>query len=317
MKPDFSFAILADSRGRNTQINKEVFGKLLNNIKKSHNIDFILFGGDMILGRSTSGVDADTQFILDKLTEWNNFVKNIFSRNSLKGFLFSAIGNHDVSNSQSVEESESAFNKAYHYLPSSANGMEMLKGYGKTVYYFDHLNSRFIVLNTRMKNIDNEQVLYGILKPQQDWLEEVLKNSNKIHNFVMFHYPAFGTEKINSLNEKQCKAVWKILDKYKVNAVYVGHEHLYNRRIITNAFFSDEDVLNNEIHQITSGGAGAPLKFAGSNIRNIALGPLSVYNYGIINVYGKMVVSEIYDINGSSIDYFTYNSAKAVNIKGK
>ena len=113
----------------------------------------------------------------------------------------------------------------------------MLKGYGKTVYYFDHLNSRFIVLNTRMKNIDNEQVLYGILKPQQDWLEEVLKNSNKTHNFVMFHWPAFGTDEINSLNEKQRKAVWKILDKYKVTAVYCGHEHLYNRRIITNAFF--------------------------------------------------------------------------------
>lgn len=309
MEPDFSFAVLGDSRGRNTQINKEVFGKLLNDIKKFHNPDFILFGGDMILGRSTKGVDVDTQFILEKLTEWNDFTKNIFSICSLKGFLYPAIGNHDVSNSQSVKESESAFNSAYHYLPSNANGMEMLKGYGKTVYYFDHLNSRFIVLNTRMKNIDNEQVLYGILKPQQDWLEEVLKNSNKTHNFVMFHWPAFGTEEINSLSENQRKAVWKILDKYKVTAVYVGHEHLYNRRIITNAFFPGEDVLKNEIPQVTSGGSGAPLEFAGDNIRNIALGPLSVFNYGIVEVYGKLVVSKIYDINASCIDYFTYNSA--------
>ena len=113
MEPDFRFAILGDSRGRNTQINKEVLGKLLSNIRKFHNPNFILFGGDMILGRSTKDVDVDTQFILDKLTEWNDFTKNIFSRCSLKGFLYPAIGNHDVSNSQSVEESESAFNKAY------------------------------------------------------------------------------------------------------------------------------------------------------------------------------------------------------------
>ena len=86
-------------------------------------------------------------------------MKNIFSVPSLKDFLYPAIGNHDVSNSHSVKESESAFNKAYHYLPSSANGMEMIRGYGKTVYYFDYLNSRFIVLNTRKHRLN---LHYGI-----------------------------------------------------------------------------------------------------------------------------------------------------------
>ena len=145
--------------------------------------------------------------------------------NNLKGFLYPAIGNHDVSNSQLVEESESAFNKAFNYLPSGQNGMEMLKGYGKTVYYFDHFNSQFIVLNTRMKNIDNEQVLYGILKPQQDWLEEVLKSSNKTHNFVMLHWPAFGTDEINSLNEKQRKA--PTLSKYVMSYSYKNMHFLF------------------------------------------------------------------------------------------
>lgn len=315
MEPDFRFAVLGDSRGRVTQINKEVFSKILNNIKEFHNPEFILFGGDMILGSSTPGVNTDTEFIFEKLTEWKHLVKNIFSKDSLKGFLYPAIGNHDVSNSESEEESESAFNKTFHYLPGGPTGVEMLKGYGKTVYYFDHLNCRFIVLNTRMKNIDSTQVLYGILKTQQDWLEDVLKHSNKTHNFVMFHVPAFGTEEINSIPEKQRKAVWKILDKYKVTAVYVGHEHLYNRKIITNVFFPDEDILNNEIPQVTTGGAGAPLELSGSSIRNIASGPLSIFNYGIVDIYGTSVVSKIYDINESCIDCFTYDSSKVANFR--
>jgi len=145
---NFRFAVLGDSRGRTSQINKEVFGRLLNNINKIHHPKFILFGGDMILGRSTKGVNTDTQFIFDKLTEWKNFVKDIFPQVNLKRFLYPAIGNHDVSNAQIVQESERAFNEVFNYLPSGTNGIEMLKGYGKTVYYFDYANSRFIVLNT-------------------------------------------------------------------------------------------------------------------------------------------------------------------------
>lgn len=310
MESNFKFAILGDSRGINTQINKEVFIKQLSNIKKFHNPEFILFGGDMILGRSTSKVNVNTQFILDNLTEWKNIVKTVFCKDNLKGFVYPAIGNHDVSNSQSIEESESAFNQAFNYLPSNLNSEEMLKGYGKTVYYFDYLNSRFIVLNTRMKNIDNEQVLYGILEPERQWLEQVLKNSTKTHNFVMFHWPVFGTDEINSLSEEQQKTVWRIFDKYNVTAVYTGHEHLYNRRIVTNAFFPGEDVLNNEIPQITTGGAGAPLEFAGGNLKNIILGPVSVFNYGIVDICGDLVVSKIYDINTSCIDCFTFDSKK-------
>ena len=67
MDQGFRFGILGDSRGRNTQINKDSFGKQLNNIKKFHGPD--------------------------KLTEWNNFVKNIFSGYSLRGFLYPANGN--------------------------------------------------------------------------------------------------------------------------------------------------------------------------------------------------------------------------------
>jgi hypothetical protein len=104
--------------------------------------------------------------------------------------------------------------------------------------------------------------------------------------------------------------------KYNVTAIYVGHEHLYNRKIITNAFFASEgiQVLNNEIPQITSGGAGAPLELAGGNIRNIALGPLSMFNYTIVDICGSVVISKVYDINESCIDCFTYDSAKTANL---
>ncbi len=78
MSPNFKFAVLGDSRGtkaQSIQINKPVLGKLLHDIKKYHNPDFILFGGDMILGRATLNVDANTSFIFSNLLEWEMFVK--------------------------------------------------------------------------------------------------------------------------------------------------------------------------------------------------------------------------------------------------
>lgn len=306
---NFRFVVLGDSRGTTNQINEVVFRKLLNNIKKYHYPNFILFGGDMILGRSTSPKDVTptTEFIFDNLTLWKNIVRAVFPEIPVHRFLYPSIGNHDVSKSQSIEESERAFNQVFDYLP------EMLPGYGRTVYYFDYGNARFIVLNARMKNKETDTILYGILESQQKWLENVLKKSKKTHNFVMFHWPAFATDEINSLDKDQRKALWQIIDKYNVTAVYVGHEHQYNRRIVNNAFFFDEtsQVLNNEILQITLGGAGAPLEPAGNNRINIASGPLSVFNYMVVDIAENLVISKVYDINENCIDSFTHDSAKS------
>lgn len=311
MDSSFKFAVLGDSRGKTTQINKDVLGKLLYNIKTFHNPEFILFAGDMILGRTTSRIDPtvnpDTKFILSNLIDWKSFAKEALNVPSLRNYLFPVIGNHDYSNSKSFSESMEAFNLAFSYLPSHCNH-EFLPGYGKTVYYFDYGTCRFILLNTVFLNDQqiDKQILYGIDKKQQDLLESVLKNSYKQNNFVLLHCPIFGTkEAYYSLPEDQRLSLFKIFNKYNVTAIYAGHEHSYYRRFITNVFFSDDETLNTQVTQVTSGGGGAPLKTPGPLTLNIIKGPLCIYEYGIIEVCNKAVISKFYDINGNCFDSFS------------
>lgn len=313
MIPHFKFAVLGDSRGpkdQSIQINKPVLGKLLHDIKKYHNPDFLLFTGDMILGRATLNVDANTAFIFSNLLKWQMFVKKSLSTNSLNGYVFTAIGNHDYSNCNDLEESMQGFNKAFYYLPSNPNNQDMLAGYGKTVYYFDYYNSRFIVLNTVFTssssgNPEDKQNLLGITPEQVIWLESILSTSKKENNFIFFHSPIIGTyNDYYSLPYDQQEALFRIFNKYRISEVYCGHEHNYNRRFITNIFFKDDYALNKSIIQTTSGGAGAPFEIPGDNKLNIVNGPACIYEYGIVEVFDTLVKSTFYDINGTCIDSF-------------
>ncbi|WP_455810136.1 metallophosphoesterase family protein [Clostridium butyricum] len=316
MSPNFKFAVLGDSRGtkaQSIQINKPVLGKLLHDIKKYHNPDFILFGGDMILGRATLNVDANTSFIFSNLLEWEMFVKKALGVNSLKDYVFPAIGNHDYSNSDNFKESIKAFNKAFYYLPSNSCNEDMLDGYGKTVYYFDYYNSRFIVLNTVFKSSssgdpEDKQQLIGITPEQLNWLENTLSSSNSTNNFILLHCPIIGTYKdYYSLPFDQQEALFRIFNNYRIAGVYAGHEHSYNRRFITNVFFKADYALNKSIIQITSGGGGAPFEIPGDNRLNIVTGPACIYEYGIIEVFDTLVKSAFYDTNGTCVDSFIYS----------
>lgn len=319
LNSDFKFAVLGDSRGKTDQINKDVLGNLLYHIRCLHNPKFILFGGDMILGRFTPNVDANSQFIFLNLMEWQSFVKKALGVTSLKNYVFPVIGNHDYSNENNFKNTIEAFNKAFPYLPSGANGKEMLEDYGKTVYYFDYDNCRFIMLNAVFENIYNGstltgQKLVGINNKQMAWLEEVLKNSRKPLNFVMLHCPIIGTyNDYYSLPLDQQEALFKLFNKYHVTSVYVGHEHSYYRRLITNVFFPSDYELSKEIIQITSGCGGAPFRTPGDNKLNIVNSPLCVYEYGIVEVCGTKVINKFYDINGILIDIFAYDTRHTWN----
>lgn len=307
---NFKFAVLGDSRGdsHSNEIDKAVLGKIFHDIKKYHDPAFFLFAGDMIYGRN------DTASVQRNLIDWREFVARTLGVPTLKDYVYTAIGNHDFSN-DIFPQNATAFNNAFSYLPSGPCGEEFLLTYGKTVYYFDYGNSRFIFLNTIFQKAKNpvpghSQDLIGITEDQQQWLESVLESGHKTNNFVMFHCPIFGTNKgeYYSLPASQQTALFKIFNKYNVAAVYVGHEHQYNRRFINNFFFPTLPDLKGQILQVTSGAAGAPFETLGKLRDNITVGPLAVYNYGIIEVCGGKITSTIYDLNGTCIDSFVYYS---------
>ncbi|WP_248925475.1 metallophosphoesterase family protein [Paenibacillus hamazuiensis] len=272
----FRFVVMGDSRGSGDAIAEATLRKLLGKVKElSPQPAFLLFTGDQVRGSSVNS----------ELTEWKRIVSDYFPLN----VVYPALGNHDYD--------EKVFSKQFDYLPS-----DQLAGYGRTVYYFDHGDSRFIVLNSNRQDAKRKFIVDGA---QRDWLEKLLQTGDKKHIFVSFHIPAYpGSSHFgNSLdaNPGERDALWAILDKYNVSAVFVGHEHNYSRREVDSSFYA---AFRNKVPQLTIGGAGAPLYTAVKDKKNVVVGPKPVYHYMIVDVMPDKTQFSVYDINNNQIDSF-------------
>jgi hypothetical protein len=275
----FRFVVMGDSQGDSidNQINERRFRQLLEGIKgSSTGSSFMLFAGDMVWGEGN---------IKRPLARWKDIVDDYYPIKKV----YPAMGNH--------EHDETAFSSAFSYLPNN-----QLPGYQRTVYYFDYGNSRFIVLNTDRTDVKHRYILAD---EQLAWLEKTLKASRKTHNFVMMHVPAYpiGSHYRESLdaNPKQRDAFWQLVDDYAVTAVFNGHEHNYNRRVVDDSFGN----YRNETLQLTLGGAGGELSRSMRDDKNVVVGPDAVYHYMFVDVKGDTANFTVYDINDKEIDSFT------------
>lgn len=277
----FRFVVMGDSRGNVKGTNEAVLRNLLQKVKGLSPVPgFILFTGDMVTG----GANLDSQ-----LETWKDLVDDYFPMTSV----YPALGNH--------EHNEPIFSGAFSSLPK-----ESLAGYGKTVYSFDYENARFITLNSDRQNKDSR---YVIDENQRNWLEQQLKSSGNKQVFVQFHMPAYpvGAHLGSSLDGDPASrdALWALLDRYRVTAVFVGHEHNYNRRLVDSSFDGNGHHFGHAIYQLTLGGAGAPLYSESQDSRQVVAGPKVSYHYMIVDVAGKRVSFKAYDLQQNEIDSFT------------
>jgi hypothetical protein len=247
---NFRFIVMGDSRGKSFGINEFTFRSLLESTKHlSPQPNFLLFLGDMVMG----GAKLDRE-----LKSWKSIVCDYYHINQI----VPSIGNH--------EDNETIFSNEFNYLPN-----EQLPGYHRTAYCFDYCNARFIILNSVRRNAKNN---YVIDINQVIWLENLLKNNRQVHSFVAFHVPAYPTghhygESLDSVPDMR-DALWPIIDKYNVTAVLAAHEHNYSHRIIDNSFSCGSYTFKNQIHQIITGGAGAPLNSRVKDLKKLLKGHL-------------------------------------------
>ena len=277
----FRFVVMGDSRGNAKGTNEAVLRNLMQKVKGLSPVpSFILFTGDMVTG----GTNLDSQ-----LETWKDLVDDYFPMTSV----YPALGNH--------EHNEKMFSDVFPNLPK-----ESLTGYGKTVYSFDYGNARFITLNSDRQNKDNR---YVIDENQRNWLEQQLKSSGDKHVFVQFHMPAYpvGAHLGSSLDGDPASrdALWALLDRYRVTAVFVGHEHNYNRRLVDSSFDGNGYHFGHAIYQLTLGGAGAPLYSESQDSKQVVAGPKASYHYMIVDVAGKRATFKAYDLQQNEIDSFT------------
>jgi len=207
---------------------------------------------------------------------------------------YPVMGNHDRVN-VSGEAADSLWQEVFN-LP--ANGPQ---GFSELAYSFNKGNSHFIVLNSS-KPINNL-----INSAQRDWLEQDLAlNRKKKHKFIFFHAPAYPASLHigSSLDAYPAErdALWEILDRHKVSAVFVGHEHFFNRRLINSSVYSG---AANSIYQFTVGRTDVTESYP------VPQSGMSEYyslekSFAIVNAKKKSVKIDLYSTSGNLLHSFRY-----------
>ncbi|HBA59423.1 MAG TPA: hypothetical protein DCZ92_01095 [Elusimicrobia bacterium] len=271
-KPYFSFLALGDS-GSGTEEQLQVAEKMA-----AYKPDFVLHLGDMI----ESGLDTDAD------EEYFKPYAPLLSRAPF----FLTLGNHDYGRDYKKEEGK-GFLKTnfapFHSVP--------LTGMPPHYYFFDVGDARFFVLDAN--------AFYGAkfapaLTPgskQYKWLEHFLSKTTRAWKFVAVHEPLYSTG-AHGVIEAQLTALEPLFLKYKVDLVFHGHNHNYERTKPVSGGLPDEE---KGIIYLTFGGGGSPLYIQRRN-EDWSDKFLPVYNFGYFEVNGKNLKLTVYDKDGQPID---------------
>jgi len=246
----FSFVVIGDNRSGD-----EIYKKLAI-MTTALRPDFVVNTGDMI---QTPGEKKD----------WAKFWD---LSKVITAPYFLTVGNHDVN--PLVPFSEKIYK-------------EQVDQPGNELYYsFTAGNSLFIVLDSFIED-EAKMITGGQLK----WLEGVLAGSDKRHKFVFLHHPLF-TEPRKGHHSGACLDQYPeqrdkleaLFVKAKVDAVYAGHEHFYQRKTVDG------------ITHVITGGGGAPTYTKEEDG--------GFYHFVHVTVDGDKVSAEVIDGNGKVRDTF-------------
>jgi 3',5'-cyclic AMP phosphodiesterase CpdA len=280
--PDNSltFAILGDTQYFTPGNSKGNFQKAVAQITKQ-NPDLVLQMGDLIRGCEGKSEDARDY------ANWKNTLGVLASKT------YAVQGNHDrVDN---VDKCDRFWTDTFSF---PTNGPE---GFAEFAYSLDLKNSHLVFLDS------NKPDAHQINSTQRDWLEKDLAANKKENIFVVFHEPAYPVsdkaKESLDVDPSQRNALWEILDRHNVTAVFSGHEHIVSRRKITSQVSS---VAKNSIYQFVFGNTDSfdhVLPAAGvAEYANQGQG-----RYGLVKVNGKEITVEVYDPNGKLLNSFTFS----------
>jgi len=263
----FSFAILGDTQyfkpGKGGGYPTAVY-----NIKKM-NPDIVFALGDLV-----SSCDGGSE-CEGKYTAWKNVLGSLASKT------YPAQGNHDRTGK---EKADAVWEKVFSYLPG--NGPQ---GFIKFAYSFDFENSHFVVLDS------DKPKEFLINETQRSWLDKDLSGATKENIFVFFHEPAYPTNsKIGEsldTNPKDRDALWNIFVKYKVSAVFSGHEHIQSRRKVDGIYQFVFGNTNSFDHLAPKAGT-AEYYYIGQA-------------FGMVEANGTEITVKTYSVQGKLLNSFT------------
>ncbi len=254
LPPKFSFIVLGDNRAGDPACDA-VYQKLIA-AAMGRNPGLIVNTGDEI--NKPGSVE-----------DWKRFQE---LSKSVTVPYFLTVGNHDIH--PEVAGSDDVYRSQVD-LP------------GNELYYsFIAGDSLFVVLDSYVRGEEKK-----IAGEQYAWLEKVLGASTQEHIFVFVHAPLYpeagkGKHHGNSLDryKDERDRLHRLFVKYRVAAVFAGHEHLYLRKKVDGVLY------------IITGGGGAPLYADALNG--------GFHHYVRMTVDGNKVSGEVVDVQGKVRDRF-------------
>jgi hypothetical protein len=235
-EPPWKFIIVGDSRSNSADdgngVNIPILTEIVDEIV-SHNVDFVLFSGDLVLG----GVD---QALLEtELLTWRGVMQPVYDANIA---LYPVRGNHDVGNPAGTTAWNNVFSGDY-ALPANGPPNEVNLTYSVT-----HKNAFILALDHYVTQS----------RVNQTWVDAQLAANTQPHIIAFAHEPAFKVDHDDCMDDYPTErdTFWQSLQDTGARIYACGHDHFYDHALIDN---NDADPTN-DIHQYVAGTAGAPLR---------------------------------------------------------
>jgi 3',5'-cyclic AMP phosphodiesterase CpdA len=215
------------------------------------------------------------------------------------------LGNHEVSGSSDKTGKEN-------YEIGEKNFSDFF-GLQDPVYSFTYGNAKFIALD--WDKVSNSPEKFA-------WLENELKDAQGKHIFIFKHRPYYtvGSKGYNDVEGKTTE-VTKLFTKYKVTAVFSGHDHIYHRtkRDGVNYIISagagasiynlkrEKDAIDGDVYYGRFQKENPQFKYISDEIGEVTFNE-AMYYVVSVKVDGTSILIEMIDTNGKTWDQFSFTS---------
>ena len=137
----------------------------------------------------------------------------------------------------------------------------------------------------------DQYVSYSTGSPQLVWLENDLASTAEPWKIVYLHEPGWSAGGHANNTDVQTY-IQPLLIDHGVTMLFAGHNHYYARAVV------------NDIHHVTTGGAGAPLYTPNPAYPNVVAAERA-YHYCTVEIDSQLLHYEAIDTTGAVIDSFT------------
>ncbi|MFA7367364.1 MAG: metallophosphoesterase family protein [Bacilli bacterium] len=266
---DFTFLHITDPQYYN-ETTSQIFNNLMTQaFNKNPDITFTFFTGDII----DDGGDEN---------QWNMF----YNKSNINRQVIATIpGNHEYYDAMG---SGSYFGEFYNI--NNNNPDNGARNHLNNTYYFRYNNALFIGLNTESKT-------QATLKP---WFEEVVQKNNDADFIIVgMHRSMYGS--IYASDSINVRYNWlEVFDRYGVDLVLSGHDHIYSRSHIAYNNKVSTDPIRGTTYII--GGSGGE-KFYSAEENDLyakVIERTSLAN--LITVTDKEIYIDVINLAGNTVD---------------